>query len=33
MRELETLGVPGMQLEAVSLGKEKPVALRHDEAS
>ncbi|WP_184049850.1 peptidoglycan-associated lipoprotein Pal [Paraburkholderia sp. MM5384-R2] len=33
MRELETLGVPGTQLEAVSLGKEKPVALGHDEAS
>ncbi|MBB5461113.1 peptidoglycan-associated lipoprotein [Paraburkholderia sp. Cpub6] len=33
MRELETLGVPVTQLEAVSLGKEKPVALGHDEAS
>ncbi|MDH6147726.1 outer membrane protein OmpA-like peptidoglycan-associated protein [Paraburkholderia sp. WSM4179] len=31
--ELETLGVPRTQLEAVSLGKEKPVALGHDEAS
>ncbi|NTX31248.1 peptidoglycan-associated lipoprotein Pal [Burkholderia pyrrocinia] len=30
---LETLGVPGTQLEAVSLGKEKPVALGHDEDS
>ncbi|WP_175767232.1 peptidoglycan-associated lipoprotein Pal [Burkholderia cenocepacia] len=28
---LETLGVPATQLEAVSLGKEKPVALGHDE--
>ena len=27
----ETLGVPATQLEAVSLGKEKPVALGHDE--
>jgi peptidoglycan-associated lipoprotein len=33
MRELETFGVPEAQLEAVSLGKEKPVALGHDEAS
>ena len=33
MSALETLGVPGSQLEAVSLGKEKPVALGHDEAS
>ncbi|MBN3802166.1 peptidoglycan-associated lipoprotein Pal [Paraburkholderia sp. Ac-20336] len=33
MRELETLGVPESQLEAVSLGKEKPLALGHDEAS
>jgi peptidoglycan-associated lipoprotein len=33
LHELETLGVPGSQLEAVSLGKEKPVALGHDEAS
>ncbi|NTZ83815.1 peptidoglycan-associated lipoprotein Pal [Burkholderia metallica] len=30
---LETLGVPATQLEAVSLGKEKPVALGHDEES
>jgi len=29
----ETLGVPGSQLEAVSLGKEKPIAMGHDEAS
>ncbi|NTZ05815.1 peptidoglycan-associated lipoprotein Pal [Burkholderia metallica] len=28
---LETFGVPATQLEAVSLGKEKPVALGHDE--
>ncbi|WP_042264203.1 peptidoglycan-associated lipoprotein Pal [Paraburkholderia heleia] len=33
LHELETLGVPDTQLEAVSLGKEKPVALGHDEAS
>lgn len=33
LHELETLGVPDSQLEAVSLGKEKPVALGHDEAS
>ncbi|HDR9584339.1 peptidoglycan-associated lipoprotein Pal [Burkholderia stabilis] len=31
MSALETLGVPATQLEAVSLGKEKPVALGHDE--
>jgi peptidoglycan-associated lipoprotein len=31
--DLETLGVPDSQLEAVSFGKEKPVALGHDEAS
>ncbi|CAB3751711.1 membrane protein [Burkholderia sp. MSh2] len=30
---LETLGVPAAQLEAVSLGKEKPVGLGHDEES
>ncbi|RKU05235.1 peptidoglycan-associated lipoprotein Pal [Burkholderia sp. Nafp2/4-1b] len=30
---LETLGVQASQLEAVSLGKEKPVALGHDEES
>jgi peptidoglycan-associated lipoprotein len=30
---LETLGVPDPQLEAVSFGKEKPVAPGHDEAS
>ncbi|MEK2604218.1 peptidoglycan-associated lipoprotein Pal [Burkholderia arboris] len=28
---LQTLGVPATQMEAVSLGKEKPVALGHDE--
>ncbi|AOK62056.1 peptidoglycan-associated lipoprotein [Burkholderia ubonensis] len=33
MSALVTLGVPETQLEAVSLGKEKPVALGHDEAS
>jgi peptidoglycan-associated lipoprotein len=33
LRTLETLGVPDAQLEAVSFGKEKPVALGHDEAS
>ncbi|WP_175823846.1 peptidoglycan-associated lipoprotein Pal [Burkholderia sp. BCC0419] len=33
MSTLETLGVPATQLEAVSLGKEKPVALGHDEES
>jgi peptidoglycan-associated lipoprotein len=32
-RSLTTLGVPDNQLEAVSLGKEKPVATGHDEAS
>jgi len=32
-RELEVLGVSMMQMEAVSLGKQKPVALGHDEAS
>ena len=31
MSALETLGVQASQLEAVSLGKEKPVALGHDE--
>ena len=31
MSGLETLGAPATQLEAVSLGKEKPVALGHDE--
>ncbi|MGS0891255.1 peptidoglycan-associated lipoprotein Pal [Burkholderia stagnalis] len=31
MNSLETLGVPASQLEAVSLGKEKPVAQGHDE--
>ena len=30
---LEADGVPASQIEAVSLGKEKPVALGHDEAS
>jgi len=33
LHELESLGVPDSQLEAVSLGKEKPAALGHDEAS
>ncbi|AJY27035.1 peptidoglycan-associated lipoprotein (plasmid) [Burkholderia thailandensis 34] len=33
LRALVTLGVPETQLEAVSFGKEKPVALGHDEAS
>ncbi|MEK7894914.1 peptidoglycan-associated lipoprotein Pal [Burkholderia contaminans] len=33
MSGLETLGVQASQLEAVSLGKEKPVALGHDEDS
>jgi len=33
LRDLETLGVPDSQLEAVSFGKEKPVALGHDEAA
>ncbi|KVN43287.1 peptidoglycan-associated lipoprotein Pal [Burkholderia ubonensis] len=33
MSALVTLGVPETQLEAVSFGKEKPVALGHDEAS
>ncbi len=32
-RSLSLLGVPDSQMEAVSLGKEKPVALGHDEAS
>jgi peptidoglycan-associated lipoprotein len=32
-RALTLMGVPDSQLEAVSLGKEKPVALGHDEAS
>ena len=31
--DLETLGVSASQLEAVSLGKEKPIAMGHDEAS
>ena len=30
---LETLGVQDSQIEAVSLGKEKPLATGHDEAS
>ena len=30
---LKTLGVPDSQMEAVSLGKEKPMAQGHDEAS
>jgi len=33
LRELESLGVPDSQLEAVSLGKEKPLSPGHDEAS
>lgn len=32
-RELVLFGVPDSQLEAVSFGKEKPVATGHDEAS
>ncbi|TWG86240.1 peptidoglycan-associated lipoprotein [Cupriavidus gilardii J11] len=32
-RSLATMGVPETQMEAVSLGKEKPKALGHDEAS
>lgn len=32
-RALSLLGVGDAQMEAVSLGKEKPVALGHDEAS
>jgi len=32
-RALSLMGVPDSQMEAVSLGKEKPVALGHDEAS
>jgi len=32
-RDLATLGVPDAQMEAVSFGKEKPVALGHDEAA
>ena len=32
-RALKTLGVPDSQLEAVSLGKEKPQAQGHDEAA
>lgn len=33
LHDLETLGVPDSQIEAVSFGKEKPQALGHDEAS
>lgn len=33
LHDLATLGVPASQLEAVSLGKEKPIAMGHDEAS
>ncbi|BDC44674.1 peptidoglycan-associated lipoprotein Pal [Paraburkholderia terrae] len=33
LRDLETLGVPDTQLEAISYGKEKPIAAGHDEAS
>ncbi|WP_322107187.1 peptidoglycan-associated lipoprotein Pal [Paraburkholderia sp. J41] len=32
-RALSLMGVPDSQMEAVSLGKEKPVATGHDEAS
>jgi peptidoglycan-associated lipoprotein len=32
-RSLSLLGVPDSQMEAVSLGKEKPLATGHDEAS
>jgi len=32
-QSLETMGVPDSQMEAVSLGKEKPMAQGHDEAS
>jgi peptidoglycan-associated lipoprotein len=32
-RSLATMGVPDSQMEAVSLGKEKPKATGHDEAS
>jgi peptidoglycan-associated lipoprotein len=32
-RALSLLGVPDSQMEAVSLGKEKPMADGHDEAS
>ncbi|MNX83448.1 Outer membrane protein P6 precursor [compost metagenome] len=32
-RSLSSLGVPESQMEAVSLGKEKPKATGHDEAS
>ncbi|WP_179401958.1 peptidoglycan-associated lipoprotein Pal [Burkholderia guangdongensis] len=32
-RAMSLLGVPDSQMEAVSLGKEKPVATGHDEAS
>jgi peptidoglycan-associated lipoprotein len=32
-KALSLMGVPDSQMEAVSLGKEKPVALGHDEAS
>ncbi|MBY4898174.1 peptidoglycan-associated lipoprotein Pal [Cupriavidus sp. AU9028] len=32
-RSLSTMGVPESQMEAVSLGKEKPKATGHDEAS
>jgi peptidoglycan-associated lipoprotein len=33
MRMMRLLGVPEHQMEAISLGKEKPKALGHDEAS
>ena len=33
LRDLETLGVPDSQLEAISYGKEKPVAPGHDETA
>jgi peptidoglycan-associated lipoprotein len=32
-RALSLMGVPDSQMEAVSLGKEKPLATGHDEAS
>jgi peptidoglycan-associated lipoprotein len=32
-RSLASMGVPDTQMEAVSLGKEKPKAAGHDEAS
>jgi peptidoglycan-associated lipoprotein len=32
-RAMSLMGVPDQQMEAVSLGKEKPLATGHDEAS